>query len=520
MLADRDDRTHHSNVVEGVLLDLAGQQATGCLQVRDPAGEEALVFLQDGLLYTAFVPGPRPLLGTRLISSGKTDADSLARALEVQQKELPGWRLGELLVHLGYAELEVVEEFVLEQLKDMLADLFGWTVAIWQFLPNKRTRHGVGSPSVVRELIVEVRTRRRTLERIAADLGGQDAVPVLTADPSLANELGLAPNDWALLGLVDGRRTVEQLATECGFTGFEAGQVVRRLTLARLVTVEHDSTTARTDGEAAQPGVDAAARDTVARDTVARDTAARDTAGRDTGNDAGSRDAGSSENLAARGAGQTQTERAERLAAAVAAEHEAADDARLFAERETRLSAAAALREMQAAPRAAEDQGDLDHLRELAAPEPAEAGSAGEDGEASGRWSPVAPRPAAHEPSYMSSFEVSAMLRELSMAEAAPASDPARQQEAQVPAEVPAAVTTVEAPNTLAGLVDHYLARENTDTTSLLRELSNLYSDDGKGHPAPPTSAPGAAPAPPAAAPTPRASAPVDKKKRRGLFGR
>jgi hypothetical protein len=112
------------------------------------------------------------------------------------------------------------------------------------------------------------------------------------------------------------------------------------------------------------------------------------------------------------------------------------------------------------------------------------------------------------------------MLRELSMAEAAPAPDPARQ-EAQVPEEVPAAVTTVEAPKTLAGLVDHYLARENTDTTSLLRELSNLYSDGGKGHPAPPTSPPGAAPAPAAAAaPIPRASAPADKKKRRGLFGR
>jgi len=506
MLADRDDRTQHSNVVEGVLLDLAGQRATGCLQVRDPAGEEALIFLQDGLIYTAFVPGPRPLLGTRLISSGKIDADSLARALEVQQKELPGWRLGELLVHLGYVQLEVVAEFALEQLKDMLADLFGWTVAIWQFLPNKRTRHGVGSPSVVRELIVEVRTRRRTLERIAADVGGQDTVPVLTADPSLANELGLAPNDWALLGLVDGRRTVEQLATECGFTGFEAGQVVRRLTLAGLVTVELDSTTGRSDGGAAQPAVDALARAT---------------AGGDTGNGAQSRDAGTSDSVAARGAGQDQAQRAERLAAAVAAEHEAADDARLFAERETRLSAAAALREMQAAPRGEDNPGDLDHLHEPAAAAPAKLGSAGEDHESSGRWSPVAPAPAAHEPSYMSSFEVSAMLRELSMAEAAPASDPARQQEAQVPEEVPAAVTSTKAPNTVAGLVDHYLARENTDTTSLLRELSNLYSENGNGHPAPPTSPPVAGPAPaPAAAPIPRASAPVDKKKRRGLFGR
>jgi len=157
MLPDWNGRTHHGNVVESVLLDLAAQRATGCLQVHNAASEEALVFLQDGLVYSAFVPGPRPPLGARLLSSGDIDADSLARALDVQRRELPGWRLGELLVHLGYVDFHVIEQFTSEQLRDMLSDLFGWSVTIWRFLPNKRTRQGVGAPVAVRHLLTAVR---------------------------------------------------------------------------------------------------------------------------------------------------------------------------------------------------------------------------------------------------------------------------------------------------------------------------------------------------------------------------
>ncbi|MGH3026768.1 MAG: hypothetical protein ACRDLR_10005, partial [Gaiellaceae bacterium] len=43
--------------VETVLIDLAGEEATGCLHVVDDDGEEALVYLKSGLLYAVSVPG-------------------------------------------------------------------------------------------------------------------------------------------------------------------------------------------------------------------------------------------------------------------------------------------------------------------------------------------------------------------------------------------------------------------------------------------------------------------------------
>ena len=61
-------------------------------------------------------------------------------------------------------------------------------------------------------------------------------MPALAA-ASPSDEVALGPNEWALLCKVDGTRSVTALATECGFTLFEAGQVVMRLVDAGLVSV-------------------------------------------------------------------------------------------------------------------------------------------------------------------------------------------------------------------------------------------------------------------------------------------
>ncbi|HET9944336.1 MAG TPA: DUF4388 domain-containing protein, partial [Actinomycetes bacterium] len=225
-----------TNTVEAALVDLAESRSTGCLVVRDQEGDEAEVFLRDGQVYAVSVPGRRVMLGVRLMSSGALTPEALAEALEIQRTELQGWRLGELLVHLGYVELAVVEEFVVEHLKDALADLFGWPVSAWKFRKNKKTRQDVAPPTDVSTLIDDLRDRATTWEQILAAIGGPDGVPQLdSGTPS--DDVPLGPNEWALLCKVDGARSVADLAGECGFTLFEAGQVVSRLTEAGLVAV-------------------------------------------------------------------------------------------------------------------------------------------------------------------------------------------------------------------------------------------------------------------------------------------
>ena len=226
-----------THTVEAVLHELADSGATGCLLVRDQEGDEAEVYLRDGQVYAVTVPGRRVMLGVRLMSRGALTPEALAEALEIQRTELQGWRLGELLVHLGYVELSVVEEFVVEHLKDALTDLLGWPVAAWKFRKNKKTRQDVAPPTPVAELFDDLRHRATTWETILDATGGPEAVPTLAAS-SPSDEVALGPNEWALLCKVDSTRSVAELAAECGFTLFEAGQVVMRLVEAGLVAVQ------------------------------------------------------------------------------------------------------------------------------------------------------------------------------------------------------------------------------------------------------------------------------------------
>src|SRR3954454_2914452 len=123
-----------------LLLSLAEEESTGCLHISDAEGDEALIYFRTGLVYAVFVPGRRPQLGAKLVSSGALAPEALAEALEAQRTELQGWKLGELLVHLGFVDQPVVEAFVREQVHDAVWDLIRWDEGRWRFRKNEKTR--------------------------------------------------------------------------------------------------------------------------------------------------------------------------------------------------------------------------------------------------------------------------------------------------------------------------------------------------------------------------------------------
>jgi len=224
--------------LESVLLDLGEQGATGCLYAYDQQGDQAEVYFRDGLVYSVYVPGERPMLGARLMSSGVLTPESLAEALEIQRTELRDWRLGELLVYLGFVDREVVEAFVEEQLCDMTADLLGWQVESWKFRKNRRARQDVAPPRSVQPLLDELQERVARWRQLSDSVGGMDAIPMLSAAGAPSDDVVIGPGEWALLCKVDGERSIAQLAAECGYTKYEAAEVVAALIEGGLVEVD------------------------------------------------------------------------------------------------------------------------------------------------------------------------------------------------------------------------------------------------------------------------------------------
>ena len=146
------------------------------------------------------------MLGVRLMSRGALTPEALAEALEIQRTELQGWRLGELLVHLGYVELDGgrgVRRRAPQGRAHRPAGLAGRRLEVPQEQedppgrrpadPGRRrcsttcaTARPPGRPSSPRPA---VRTPCRPWRR-----------------RSPSDEVALGPNEWALLCKVDGTR--------------------------------------------------------------------------------------------------------------------------------------------------------------------------------------------------------------------------------------------------------------------------------------------------------------------------
>src|SRR4029079_8773587 len=84
--------------------------------------------------------------------------------------------------------------------------------------------------------------RRIQWQAIEELVHGPLAVPMLSAASSAAAEMEIDADAWSLLCKVDGVRSVADLARDCGFTLYEAGQVVYTLVQSGLLEVEEDLT--------------------------------------------------------------------------------------------------------------------------------------------------------------------------------------------------------------------------------------------------------------------------------------
>ena len=224
--------------IQEILTDLASSDATGCLHIEGPDADEALVYFKSGAIYSTFLPGRRPHLGARLISSGALAPEALEEALEAQATELQGWRLGELLVHLGFVEAPVVEAFGVEQVRDACFEMSRWDSGKWKFRKNEKTREDISASLDAKAILDEILRREQEWQILTDVIRGTDSVPILGAGGLASADLAIDQDEWALLCKVDGERSIHQLARDCGFTDFEAGQIVSSLVVTGLLEIE------------------------------------------------------------------------------------------------------------------------------------------------------------------------------------------------------------------------------------------------------------------------------------------
>ena len=232
------------------LVQLSGK--TGVLRIVRPDAEGSIWF-RDGEVFFAQSNWRHELLGDRLVSAQRITPAALERALEMHKAEGGERRLGEILVSEGYITQHVLETFVQEQIQDTIFDIMRWDEGDFDFEVLPEVLHeDIGLSVSVENIVMEGSRRLDEWNRIKKKVPSADMVFKMATAPGEGTfEISLKPVEWNLLLLIDGTRSVRELAEEVRSTDFEVARVIYGLFSAGLLEVPSDEEVERLRAERA-----------------------------------------------------------------------------------------------------------------------------------------------------------------------------------------------------------------------------------------------------------------------------
>ena len=191
---------------------LSFTKKTGTLHLRREAAHGA-VHLRDGAVTGARADMGRQELGRRLLGAGLIDDEVLASAAEDLAGE-PSLSLAQLLAEKGELAADAVRELAAEQAHDAVFSLLRWPDGEFAFVVDEPDPDDLGASLPVESVVTEGQRRIAAWAELVESVPAPDAV--VRVNPAPAAEPVADRDEWALLSLVDGRRTVTDLVTLSG----------------------------------------------------------------------------------------------------------------------------------------------------------------------------------------------------------------------------------------------------------------------------------------------------------------
>src|SRR5881275_2049326 len=163
------------------------------------------------------------------------DADALERAV-TDSASNEGVGVVRALQQAGVVDEGVLVDLIGEHVVDTVFDLLRWPDGDFAFVVDEVNPDDVGVSRQVDDVVAEARRRLEAWKTVAAAIPSPAAVltvpAVLTADPQLSRD------EWALLALVDGRRTVAQIVGLAGRGEFSVVSALAELVGRGLLRVD------------------------------------------------------------------------------------------------------------------------------------------------------------------------------------------------------------------------------------------------------------------------------------------
>lgn len=250
---------------------------TGVLRIEREDAARGSVWFRDGDVFFAQSNWHTEPLGERLVRAQRLTSQALARALAMRVEEgEDGRRLGQILIDEGYITDEVLESFVSDQIQETIFDLMRWDEGDFDFeaMPEA-VEEDIGLSVSIENVIMEGSRRLEEWARIKKKIPSMDVVFKMATAPGEGTfEISLKPMEWNLLLLVDGTRSVAELAHETDRTDFEVARIVYGLFSAGLLEFATDEEVERLRAERAVRDAQLAAIESERREAQAAAAAA------------------------------------------------------------------------------------------------------------------------------------------------------------------------------------------------------------------------------------------------------
>ena len=191
---------------------LSFTKKTGTLHLRLDSAHGA-IHLRDGLVTGARADVGRQELGRRLLGAGLVDDEVLAAAAQELATDA-SLSLAQLLAAKAHLSADTVRDLAAEQAHDAVFSLLRWPAGEFAFVMDELDTDDLGAALAVPEVVAEGERRLAVWAGLVEQVPASDTV--LSVNPAPDGEPTADRAEWALLSLVDGRRTVADLVAVSG----------------------------------------------------------------------------------------------------------------------------------------------------------------------------------------------------------------------------------------------------------------------------------------------------------------
>lgn len=201
-----------------ILQLLGNDQKTGVLTVTCD-DEQSKVFFEQGTIVYASASLREARLGYLMRTDGVISAQQLQKCLAMAKEEKV--HLGKILVDKGYISIDTLKSYNTKQVETILYNLLFWKKGKFEYKDARLNLKGMIVTQLnPMKLILEASRRIDELSVLKEFIPNDKLVFKMSGKVQSKEEIKLNANEWRILSLIDGTRTVRQIIYESGYDEF------------------------------------------------------------------------------------------------------------------------------------------------------------------------------------------------------------------------------------------------------------------------------------------------------------